>query len=1794
MIYKIAKFKLEECAPLRDGFLSESSLIKTASGKRISLPSDSPKSQSIQAEITKHPTALFFRAKAIVADLPNTNGDYFSEEEITGAYKSFEGVPFFTNHDNQNVENARGKIIFAEYVPEEKAVYTIAFIDREAFPHICRSIEEEYVTGVSMGCSVEYSVCNICENKAEKVDEYCPHIQNRKGRTFSGTARNVNTGEVKQFRNELVFEYNHGIKFIELSAVVDPAEPSCRIEGIFSNEEFVRKVANVQNHFYMIKDAAIEKEASKEDLEQLNGTLKTLEDIAVELVKNRQQIEVDFASNLVTILADLQSLVDELTAAGFGQLEPIPGVADEQGEFGDEMGDLDGDIGGGLEGEVPAGPEAGIPGVGAQPQPQMASNEISSPIPSGNAGVQSTGLSGKPARPNLPFIQPRAFDVTKLEKVASVLPSLVILRNNMYDQIGEDKMGRRRTISAKNEQKRETIEILSNSWQEKQDFFGYIKQVPSIQNNNIKLSVKKKDDSFIIIAENKDPELASSEQKVWTYEDLSDKEREFIKNNPHEAAVQLLESFSGSLNNKKGAGEMATREVKEAGADSVNKDPQVTTEVQLEEQRALYHPRTGEEAHVTQEVQLNPKRTGEPTVLTEAQLEDANLKLHPRTGDVPGVTQEVQLEEDRSGVSPRQRNEKHVTQEVQLKEEGYQTGTEPQVTTEVQLNDVDAPWSRAAKRDASLFKSASEHMDAVLDAVADSVIETGCTPSEACAVASDMVGTTQARNEFLGEVLDGVEEEKVDLKARLAFWSGKNLRVSSSGVSDIQQSLVGSLRRLASDETMNPDVIIHAIDILSSDDDGIESLTEKVDEKVESSKTETVAKVNVKAELRKALKKNKVTRESERKEWEASQDGGEPQAKYDEADTMIETTFEEAGLDKSAARDSGFRNSLVSFTKGALAGQQMRLASITNVTISGDTISIAVQTDDNPAESVEIPIGGNTLPEPEGQLPEGDMGGENLDLGVSEVSTPAPGAYASSGRKISREAQMFGGGDTAGVPGQDGEQGQASQAPGAPGVPGGEGIQSLTTDEDVQMDIPTVGEQQVPWAICPECGSNDVDVENKDGDISGNCKNCGSEYEAMITKEVEFKITKPTRSVGEEGSGGAPSEPEIPALPVAAQTRLDKNSLVRIASNKAKHGHVCPSCGNKHCEASVDEDGSVAFTCEACGTDVSKEILVSVNDPDNSVQRIAWDLRPRTDCEGCEEAAQKFASRIKWERIISAAAEKDFPEANCKELIAKKYGGNTTATSGPCKGKLLVECICSQLQTLGFTSARRLTRLAEASMQTDTMDTCVEKQMKEKGFNRKEAQLACNCLKKTYAAQGKDNIFVVAFEDDIASGVEKDLTMLDLGTINEVLMETEEEQADEFADRSFEEALNDIERSKKPDVTEAAAEPVVQATEVEIPLEVEATVEATTEVTAEAEATTEVTTEVVAETVEAQPENKELTVEEEKEMALAMQTHKLRRVGEEVVKVAGVPTKVESIEGNVEATVPRSEATIRTEAPATFAKPQVPTSKATMGNEEALTEGLPNVPVDSSYQGQEQKMQEGMPGINNEIKGTVIAEDGKVYTIVEAKQMKEVDSVEPNTTTPRADATMGEEEKFTAADPKVPTGNATMGNEEALTEKGPDVPIDNNYMGQEKKMQEGMPPMNDEMLKQVQMKKEVQLERIANARKMEAIKVASKLLATDRIPEVAYDDVVTTLAAVEIDRISIVAERMFPAIVRTASAQVVAEDRMVTAGTHSGPAIVMSTKTAPEEGEDLVSKLTQHFTIGSRDFDRKLVENDLK
>ena len=186
---------------------------------------------------------LWVRARAIDADTVNHNGDYFSKEELLKeaeikgekipAYKTFEGVPIYTNHKNDDIEQAKGMVVYAEWDEKENCVYCTFFVDEEAYPDIARNIRTGVIHDVSMGCSVAYGTCSKCGNKAYTEKDYCSCLKKWKGKKDPEN-------------NKQVFEYNFDLKFIELSCVGDGAFDTCEIQEIYDVDEVLSAAGEVE------------------------------------------------------------------------------------------------------------------------------------------------------------------------------------------------------------------------------------------------------------------------------------------------------------------------------------------------------------------------------------------------------------------------------------------------------------------------------------------------------------------------------------------------------------------------------------------------------------------------------------------------------------------------------------------------------------------------------------------------------------------------------------------------------------------------------------------------------------------------------------------------------------------------------------------------------------------------------------------------------------------------------------------------------------------------------------------------------------------------------------------------------------------------------------------------------------------------------------------------------------------------------------------------------------------------------------------------------------------------------------------------------------------------------------------------------------------------------------------------------------------------------------------------------------------------------------------------------------
>lgn len=307
----------------------------------------------LEAEIKKHPDSLFVKCFAIKADEVNDNGDFFCKKELIKATPTFIGVPVFTNHQNNDVEKSRGRVVYSWWDEKRNGIMVIMRVDAVAYPQLARGIKEKYIISTSMGCSVSSSCCSVCHNAASVPAEYCSCIKERKTRKVS--QKNVKCqyhvrgtedkcplcgsekDDAKTFdvHDQKVFEHNYGIKFIENSCVVNPACHDCGITEIIDVEKFISKVAEIQSVLpallkeaasidVMCTDRGCVKLAGQQEIQDLNQALELVSSVSKKMLDQKAQIDLEFLSDLVTVLADLQSVTDELIEQGYGRLPSAP------------------------------------------------------------------------------------------------------------------------------------------------------------------------------------------------------------------------------------------------------------------------------------------------------------------------------------------------------------------------------------------------------------------------------------------------------------------------------------------------------------------------------------------------------------------------------------------------------------------------------------------------------------------------------------------------------------------------------------------------------------------------------------------------------------------------------------------------------------------------------------------------------------------------------------------------------------------------------------------------------------------------------------------------------------------------------------------------------------------------------------------------------------------------------------------------------------------------------------------------------------------------------------------------------------------------------------------------------------------------------------------------------------------------------------------------------------------------------------------------------------------------------
>jgi hypothetical protein len=1279
----------------------------------------------LKVATTEHPDHLYVKIFAIRQDEVNDNGDSFSSSELEKGAESFIGVPLFTNHQNDDVEKARGTCIHSWYDKEKGGIFIIGKVDKVAYPKLARSIEEGYVRGTSMGTQVDHSLCSVCHNYSKIADDYCDHVLNRKNRKFSGKigcAYHDNKdipddeecplcGSVRNKRTKLahtgqqIFEHNYGLKFIENSFVVNPACHDCGVSCVLHIPEIQTKVASLSNIVgNLIKSSSnenfaeenkdiIDKFGGVQELESLKNSMSEMEMVIKSMLEQKEQVSMEYVSDITKAMSDVQGIMDELTEMGYGAL-PSPMIKENNVE----------------PGMIP--PEQIAPVAPVNPAP------VASPsMTSETSEMEGVGRVTKPK-----------FSSNNENKIKDFLQQIQKLGNKTHALIeSASKLGDT------------DININDNSKSTGAD----------MSNENTKVAAGPESTNTITekqIDQNTD---AIRPRQGETYESITESDQQIG------GTEEQNDTTSESPQVRKGSYDVITEGqmgLSENAIVHMNNSPEVITEKQWTDMSNLVSAKISEDY---------------TEVITEKQIKDL-LSSHKFTGPVETITED------------------------QL--------------ANMSMTDGLTRW---ANKDYSvgLMKTAT-------NAIADSIGLLQISPKELKKSASIIASDDNVKNKvaFLS-LVNGLPYKK-----------------------EARESLINNVsyfKKLSFTHGMTPlDAIILTV---------AENAT--VGQKAEDVVDTVVHALNNETAMNKiaGMAKERITGETEEKvvdKFAAMDEAIKVLDRPEDGLYRIKATLDEIGVPIS---------NKVAFCDRVKKFAQMEIA---DEGVAATVIKIEVGEDGNVVIDVQDSSGmgegeiEEVSPESIGDILEGPV----EDMEIEEENSECGGAPAMAAAKeeISKTAQMMGG--------EMGGMGGASQAPGAgatmPAPPAGPDapIESFEQEglgmeeEGLEEDL----EALPPGSICPVCSSKDVTIMSG----KGKCGNCGSE---MIFK-VSVDITKWTgvtpggeeegveEPIGEGEGFELPEEteeemiPEAPPQgmpPMAAMVKLTPGAMEKIASSNIKIGTVSPANGTTN----TMDLGDGVHVCLATGTKYKVTYKTSSKADEVWGQ---WEWLAKTasvDCPSCNRAKEKFIKSLASIDITEAdfdkmdlqnkvktiyklknanslslikTANKDgsvigdyklaygtygktFPIETCIEKLARRYGENALALSGPCEGKPLADCVCQQLKSADVYTDGIAIKVAESWKSTSGDEDCVTDQIRS-GYKLRDAAAICSALKIAVAMP--DDLFTEELGeedpmgndlgndmgDDLGNDVVEDIDPFESDDAGTITIELPAEVAEQVAD----------------------------------------------------------------------------------------------------------------------------------------------------------------------------------------------------------------------------------------------------------------------------------------------------------------------------------------------------------------------------------------------------------------------------
>jgi hypothetical protein len=187
-----------------------------------------------------------FRIKAECAKFINNNKDAWSRGVLVKAFETFIAGHNFVEHV-QIESMSKGRIIDAVARDIGDSVYIDILIatDRK-HADLVTAIESGKMGTLSMGCTVDGTICTKCGHWAADETEMCPHIKYQKGNSFFDEQGSQHI--VAELCGHDSLEPTGGVTFIEASWVETPAFTGAVLRNVMeATAEVAAKAAAVLN-----------------------------------------------------------------------------------------------------------------------------------------------------------------------------------------------------------------------------------------------------------------------------------------------------------------------------------------------------------------------------------------------------------------------------------------------------------------------------------------------------------------------------------------------------------------------------------------------------------------------------------------------------------------------------------------------------------------------------------------------------------------------------------------------------------------------------------------------------------------------------------------------------------------------------------------------------------------------------------------------------------------------------------------------------------------------------------------------------------------------------------------------------------------------------------------------------------------------------------------------------------------------------------------------------------------------------------------------------------------------------------------------------------------------------------------------------------------------------------------------------------------------------------------------------------------------------------------------------------